>query len=58
MIDGMSILTAVVGEREGVEFETIQVSRVRVNIYTRPDLGGKRDRAGVDITRRGDKRHG
>jgi hypothetical protein len=47
MIDGMSILVTVVGEREGVEFKMIQISRVRVNIYTRPDLGRKGDRGGV-----------
>jgi len=51
MIDGTRILVAVVGEWEGVKFETIQVSSVRVNIYTRPDLGRKRDRGRVDISR-------
>ena len=43
MIDGMSILVAVIGEWEGVEFETIQISSVRVNIYTSSGLGRKGD---------------
>ena len=48
MVDGMSILVAVVGEWERVEFKTIQVSRIRVDIYTRPDLGRKGNRGRVE----------
>jgi hypothetical protein len=51
MIDGMSILVTVVGKWEGVEFKTVQVSRVRVNVYARPDFGRKRNRGRVDINR-------
>jgi hypothetical protein len=51
VIDGTSILVTVIGEWEGVEFKTIQVSRVRVNIYMRSDLGRKGDRGRVNTNR-------